>query len=490
MSQTVSFEQIPADWRSPGSYVEVRPATRRAGLSSYAARVLLIGQMLTGTATAGSLQRITRRDQAAAYFGAGSAIAQMIEAFIDANATTELHAIGLAAPGGATAAEGGIAFAGSTSAAGTLAVYVAGQRVAATIPAGTGAAAAAGLLQAAVVANTTLPVTATVSSSTAEITARQAGLLGNAIDLRLNYRPDDATPPGLTATVTALSGGAGQPDLAATLASIAAEDFTDIAIAWSDSTSLAALTAELTRRFQAMVALDAHGYVGLRGTHGALLTAGSAQNSQHLSPIGAFASPTPPWIWAASLAGRASFHLANDPARQLASITLPGVLPPAPVARFIEVEQDQLLRDGNSTWNALPDGTVALSRVITAYQVSTLGVADTAWLDIMTPKVLSRIRFDWNAHVRLTYPRHKLADDGSPAAEFGDAVVTPRIMHGVWGNRCKLYERLGWIEGAKETVEASVFTRDASDKNRLNAVLRLRIMGNLMVLASVLEFEA
>ena len=486
----ISFDQVPADWRVPGVYVEVRPNQRAMGLASYEPRVLLIGQMTTGTATAGVPRRITRRDQATAFFGAGSAIEAMVNAFLDANGTTIIDAMGLAAPGGAVAATGTFAITGTTTAAGTLVAYIAGRRVAVPIASGTAAAAVATALHAAIQAASGLPVTATVATSTVTVTARNLGAIGNGIDLRLNYRPDEATPAGLTVTVGAMAGGNGVPDIAAALAGVATEPYSDIAIAWSDSTSLSALTAELARRYGAMVGLDAHAYVGIAGTHGALLTAGAAQNSPHLTMIGANASPSPAWAWAASLCGRAAFHLANDPARQLRSITLPGILPPVIATRFTPSEQDQLLRDGISTWDALPDGTIALQRVITTYQVTNLGVADLAWLDIIVPKVTSRLRFDWRAYVLINYPRHKLADDGSPAAEFGDAVVTPRLTHGSWGARCKLYERLGWIEDAARTVEQSTFARDPSDRNRLNARQVVRIIGNLMVFAAVLEFEA
>ena len=134
--------------------------------------------------------------------------------------------------------------------------------------------------------------------------------------------------------------------------------------------------------------------------------------------------------------------------------------------------------------------TVTLSRVVTSYQVSALGVPDTAWLDVMVPATMSRLRYDWRAYLALTYPRHKLADDDSPAAEYSSAVVTPRRMHGAWAARCKLYERQGWIEGAKRTAERSVFVRDGGDRNRLNAAQYVRVIGNLMVFAASLEFEA
>ncbi len=491
MAQTITFSEIPANWRVPGTYVEVRPNYRRSGLAGFTPRALLVGQMLTGLAAAGSLQRITSRAQATALFGSGSSIEQMVHAFIDANGTTELSAIGLGAPSGSPGtATGTFAISGTATAAGTLTAYIAGKRVAVGVAVGATASIVGGLLATAIGAVTGMPVTAANSTGTVTVTARHPGAIGNGIDLRMNYQDGDATPAGLAVTVTAMASGTLVPDVAAALASVAAEAFTDIALAWSDSTTLGTLTTELARRYNAMAGLDAHAYAGIAGAHGALLTAGAALNSPHLSPIGANASPTPAWIWAASLCGRAAFHLANDPARQLRGITLPGVLPPAPAARFTPTEQDQLLRDGISTWDALADGTVSLSRVITSYQTTSTGVADVAWLDIMTPKTLSRIRFDWRTFVGLNYPRHKLADDGSPAAEFSDAVVTPRIMHSVWATRCKVYERLGWIEDVARTAAESSFVRDEADRNRLNAVQRVRVIGALMVFAIALEFEA
>lgn len=487
----IVLNETPADWRVPGSYVEIRPNYQRSGLAGYSPRALLVGQMLTGLAAAGSLQRINRRDQARALFGAGSSICEMIEAFLDQNPTTDLYAIGLGAPSGSpVAASGTITFSGTATAVGTIALYAAGQRIAVSVPVGMTAAQAAAALEAALDAAIGLPVTADVSGAVVTVTARHAGLIGNGIDLRLNYQQGEVLPAGLTATIVGMANGTLAPAVGAALATVASEPFTDIAIAWTDSTSLAALATELARRYVAGVALDAHAYVGMRGALSDLLTAGNAQNSPHLSLIGAKASPTSPWVWAAALAGKAAFHLANDPARQLRGIQLVGVLPPAPADRFTPDDQDDLLRDGISTFEVRQDGSVVLQRVISAYQVSGLGVPDTAWLDIMIAKTLSRIRYDWRAYLALNYPRHKLADEGSPAAEYGSDVVTPRLMHSVWATRCKVYERLGWIEDVARTVAESTFVRDGTDKNRLNAVQRVRIIGALMVFASALEFEA
>lgn len=490
MSQTLTFEEIPYDWRAPGTYVEVRPSYRNLGLVGFPARALLIGQKLAGGSAPPAVpQRITRADQAPALFGAGSVAAEMAEAFRAANQTTDLFVVALADPSG-DAAAGSIVLSGSPSAAGAIAVYIGGRRVAVTVAAGAALADIAAALRAAIDAVPAMPVVAGGSGATVTLTAKHVGVVGNAIDVRLNRLAGEATPLGLTATVTQPAGGTGSPDIATVLTAIAAEWFTDIACAWTDTANLNALTADLGARYQAMGPQDAHAYIGLRGTFGALSAAGAARNSPHLSIIGADASPSSPWAWAASLCGVAAFHLANDPARQLRSLALPGLIAPDPAKRFTLLEQDLLLRDGISTFDVNADGTVRLSRVISTYQTSPLAVEDEAWLDITIPKTMSRIRYDWSSYITLLYPRHKLADDGSPAAEYSDAVVTPRQMHGAWAARSALYERRGWIEDAARTAGESVFVRDEDDRNRMNARQIVRVIGNLMVLAASLQFEA
>ncbi|MBR0681911.1 phage tail protein [Roseomonas eburnea] len=490
MSETISFEEIPYDWRKPGTYVEIRPSYQNLGVLGYPARVLLIGQMLaTGTAAEAFPQRITRADQAPALFGAGSVCAEMAEAFRAANQTTDLYVMGLNDAAAAVAAAGSVVLAGSPTASGTLALYIGGQRIAVPVAAGATVADIATAVRAAITAKTGLPVTSGGAAGSVTLTAKQKGTVGNLIDLRLNRLAGEATPPGLTVTITAMSGGTGDPDLQDALDAIAAEWFTDIAVAWTDTANLNALVADLATRYQAMGAMDAHAYAGLRGTFGALSAAGAARNSPHLTIIGANASPTSPWAWAASLAGVAAFHLTNDPARQLRSLALPGIQPPEPALRFTMTEQDLLLRDGISTFEVSNDGTVRLDRVLTTYQKSALDVDDVAWLDIMVPKTMSRIRYDWASYVGLTFPRSKLADDGSPVAEYGAAFVTPRLMHAAWSARCTLYEREGWIESATRTVAESSFLRDADDRNRMNARQLVRVVGNLMVLAGSLQFE-
>ncbi len=484
------FNEIPYDWLKPGVLIEVRPNYDRVGVLPFPARALLMCQMLgTGTATAGQLYQLTRPEQGTALFGAGSVGEAMAKAFKAANKTSDVYAIAIGDDAGGQAAAGTFTFGGPASSAGTIALYVAGQRVRVAVANEATAAQMATAAAAALNAVPDLAVTAAAVAEVVTVTAKHKGEVGNAIHLAVNARIDDAMPAGASCAVVAMTGGTTNPDVQTLLDAIAAEWFTDIVVPWTDNTNLAALAADLATRYEALGKQDAHAYVGGRGTFGALTTVGGITNSPHISIIGAKNSPTPPWAWAASLAGIATHHLAADPARQLRGLALPGVSAPGAADRWTETEQDLLLKAGVSTFTVSADGSVAIDRVVTTYNLSSLGGVDRAWLDIMVPRTLSRIRYDWASYVSATYPRHKLADDDSIAANHSDAVVTPRRMHGSWAARCKLYERQGWIEGARETVAQSTFLRDATDRNRLNASQQVRIIGNLMVLAAALEFQ-
>jgi phage tail sheath gpL-like len=53
-----------------------------------------------------------------------------------------------------------------------------------------------------------------------------------------------------------------------------------------------------------------------------------------------------------------------------------------------------------------------------------------------------------------------------------------------------LYEQYGWIENSQATAAQSYFVRDLTDRNRLNCRLQYNRIGNLMVEAVSLEFQA
>ena len=488
MSQTTTFDEIPYDWLKPGTYIEARPNYANMGLVPFPARAVLFVQMLaSGTAEARTLYRITRATEGTALFGAGSVGADMVTAFKAANRTSDVYAIALPDADVGQAATGSFAFSGSGS--GPIALYIGDVRVRISATSTSTPASLAAAAVAAINAQVSLPVTATAATDKVALTARHKGEVGNSILLSVARRNDEVLPSGLTVTIEPMTGGTGNPDVQELLDVITNEWFTDIACAWSDAANQAALATDLATRFKAMGKKDGHAYIGATGTFGEMTAKGAVTNSPHISLIGGKRLATAPWQWAAGLCGLATFHLTNDPARQLRSLVMTGIMAPATEDLFTEEEQNLLLGSGVSTFNVLPDGTVTLDRIVTTYKVSNLNVTDRAWLDIMVPKTLTRVRYDWSAYVTLLYPRHKLADDDSAAAAHSDAVVTPKRMLASWAARCSLYERNAWIEDTKRTIEESSFTRSKDDRNRLEGNQQIVIIGNLMVLAAALEFQ-
>ena len=491
MAQEITnlFEEIPYDWRKPGTYIEVRPNYENVGLFDYPTRVLIIGQMFDDVpATEKQLYEITRAEQGAVLFGAGSIADQMIRAFKKNNSVNECHCICLKDDASGTAATGSIKFTGSGS--GILPVYINGTRIRVTLSSTDNPAAMATKVAAALNDRNDLPVTVSASAEAITLTARQKGECGNDIDIRVAYRADEMLPLGIQVEITPMTGGASNPEIQDILDTISQEWFTDCVTPWTDNANLVALADDFAERFKAMGKKDAHVYCSKKGTYGQLITIGAVTNSPHVTILGGDGFPSAPWVVASTLAGVAAFQLTQDPARQLRSLELVGVLAPLPEKRFTEEEQNLLLHNGISTFNVLPDGTVTLDRVITTYKMSNLGILDEAWLDIMVAKTVSRIRYDWSSYIGLMYPRFKLADDDTKAAIKSDAVVTPKRMYGSWAARCSLYEDQAWIENSKETLLKSSFWRSSQDKNRLEGKQIIRIIGNLIVFAGSLQFEA
>lgn len=496
----IAFNEIADNLQVPGVYVEVGPNYTNVGLLPFPARALLIGAMLGPSfntqGVSGTVYRIYKEDQAAALFGAGSPLAEQIKYFLLAKPGVPLEAVGVAPATGYTVAAGSITFGGAAAVVGSQAIGVAGRRVVFTIsPSDTAANMATNFVAAAnaITDAANWPVVfATPGGSPGQvtITSRLKSVLANEYDIRKNPSSRDMTVPGVTMAITQMTGGTGTPDITSVLATIAGSWYTDIQAGWPDVTTQGLVQAELANRFNAMVGLDGHAYTCWPGTQGQIATDATGFNGQFVSPIGITNAQQPSWVIGAALAGVATRELTNDPARQLRGLALPGIIAPARGDRMYEVEQQALLVEGVSTFDVTVDGTVILQRVVTSYTTSPLGVPDAAWHDIMTPKTLTRIRWDWKNYCALVYPRAKLADDGSLAAEHDPNVVTPRRLKAAWAARCKLYEQAGWIEGSAATAAASVFERDPNNRNRVNAQLQVRIIGNLMITAVQLQFAA
>lgn len=485
----VSFNQIPVNIRVPGVYVEIDNSRALRGLFSIPVKILVIGQALAGTPGAlGVPTPIVAPAQAAQLWGAGSMIAHMVAALRRANDYSEVLAIALADNGAAAAATATITFGGAVTAAGTYNLMIGGRRVQVGVASGASSATIAADVAAAVNADATLPVTASAAAGVVTLTARHEGECGNFIDVRHNHYDGERLPTGMTAAIAGMAGGTANPLVQPALDAIGDDWVTDIVTPYTDAANLAAVEAKLATNFGPLKMQDGHAWAGAAGTHSALSTLGDSRNSPHLTVMGAKGSPTPPWEWAAALAGVAAYHAAIDPARPLQTLELPGILAPKLADRFTLTERNLLLFDGISTFRVDAGGRVVIERAITTYKTNAFGAADASYLDVETLKTLSFLRFDLRNLIAVRYPRHKLANDGTAFAR-GQAVVTPRVLRAEIIARFRQWEEAGLAEGIDQFKEDLIVERDAADPNRVNALIPPDLVNQLRVFAGQIQFR-
>ena len=97
--------------------------------------------------------------------------------------------------------------------AGTLALYIAGDRVPVTIEKDDSADDVGEAVEAAINADNNLPVTAANVAGVVTLTSKSGGDWGNDISIDFNLNFGEALPTGIVATVTDMTGGSGVPDI-------------------------------------------------------------------------------------------------------------------------------------------------------------------------------------------------------------------------------------------------------------------------------------
>lgn len=175
-------------------------------------RILIIGQKQTsGTAPEGlSLNVANRENPIDTLFGARSQVAQLLNAArsVPSNESIPIDVIAYNPNSSGVAATGSVAFSGSASSAGTVVAFVAGLQVSFSVTSGATAENIASLLASGVTSSSSVPVTAAASTSTVTFTSANAGTTGNDLTIAITQ-----LPAGVTATITAMNGGATDPTI-------------------------------------------------------------------------------------------------------------------------------------------------------------------------------------------------------------------------------------------------------------------------------------
>lgn len=478
---SISFNEIPGNIRVPFVYVEFDNSRANQGPTQQVYRALVMGNKLAaGTAPADVPIRVTSAAQAKTYFGAGSMLSHMFEKWFDNNSSTEVWGMPLDDNAAGVKAQATLTLTGPATGAGAINLYVGGRKLSVAVLSGDTANAIAAAINAAINAETTYPVTASVSNNVVTIFYRHKGLMGNEVDVRLNYYEGESLPAGVGCAVTAMSGGTLNPVLTTAIANMGDEQYHIIALGYKDAVSLTALEAELSDRWGPLRQIEGMAFAGANVDHSTLLTLGDSRNSPHVSISSCYKMPTMPWEYAAGVAGVVAVQGQIDPARPLQTLEVDGILPPAVTERFTWSERNLLLYDGIATNYVDSGGLVRIERMITTYQENPLAAPDPSYLDVETLLTLSYLRFDFRSYFLTKYPRHKLANDGTRFGA-GQAVMTPKLGKAEAIAKFREWEELGLVEGFDQFKADLIVERNLTDVNRLDFMLPPDLINQLRV---------
>ena len=486
----VSFTQVPQDALVPFTYVEIDPS--RSGGGGPRFRSLMIGQRLAaGTVAAEVPVVVGSAVQARTLFGAGSMLAIMCEAFRRQNPTGQLWAVALDDAAGATQGTTTITVSSAATAAGTIALYIAGRRIAVGITGAATTAALATAIDTAVKAagggtGGVLPVTSGVSGSVVTLTNRNGGAAPD-VDVRHSYQQDESLPAGAGLTIAVGTAGATDPDITDALDAVVDERFNVIGHPYNAAASMTTLETELFARWGPTRQHDGEAFTAYRGTAAAATTYGNARNSPYSVVEGISTSPSSVPQWAGALAGAVALSAASDPALPFQTLPLRGILPAQLANRFSHAERETLLSDGIATHTVDRSGVVSIERLVTTYQTAAGGVPDTAYRDANTLFTVSLLRASFRQRFSTKFARYKLANDGTRTGP-GQRVVTPSTARAEAIGLFRQWERAGLVENADAFKDGLVVERNESDPNRLDFLLPPDLVNQLRVIAANISF--
>ncbi|MBN4664219.1 phage tail sheath subtilisin-like domain-containing protein [Pandoraea nosoerga] len=468
-SPNVSFDTIPSGLRKPGQYVEYNTRLAVRNLPTNEQTVLIVGQRLAGGATPALTPiDIFSGDQAASAFGAGSLAHRAAVAAIKANKYVTLTVIAVDDAAAGQPAKGTVEFAGTATADGAFALYVANDRVDVATYADDTAAMIAARLVDTITQTEALPVTATLADAKVTITAKNKGEMGNAIKLDQFNRS-----AGVTATITAMAGGLNDPDISPALDAVFGATYNIYVSCWNTQATLTKLRDHLKTISNAIEKRSAIGVVGTPDTLSTGTTLAGALNAERITIGWHRGSVCLPAEIAAGYAAVVASE--TDPARPLNTLVIEGLDVTPVTMRPSRTEQEKALHNGVTPLEIGPGDTVQIVRAITTYTKNSTGADDPALLDLTTIRTLDYFRKAVVQRVALRFPRDKLSTRTPPKvrSEILDVAI-----------KCEELEILENVDAHKGML---IVEKDSQDANTLNAAIPADIVNGLHIFAGRID---
>lgn len=462
-------------------------------------RTLLIGQMLpAGTTPPGIAVPCGSPQMAIELAGAGSMLAEMARVYMDNDTGGNVYLLPLEDGDGDAAATGSVTISTVPAENGVLALYIGGTRVPLTVMTTDTTAVIGTALATAINGSAGLPVTALSAdasgTATVTLTAKNKGDAGNGIDLRLNYQGSaggEKTPSGMTVALTAMSGGAGTPELLDALAGLKDKPFDFIVLPYADTTSLDVLKQfmnDSTGRWSYQKQIYGHVFATATGTYGELTAKGEARNNQHESLMGVYDSPSPAYLWSAAYTGAVASSLRTDPGRPVQTLPVYSVLAPPDVSQFDQPERNNLLHSGIASYTVQDDGSVQIENLITTYQQNAYGAPDDSYLEVETLFLLMFVTRDLKTLITSKFGRVKLVDDET-RFRAGAPMVTPKIIKGELLSRYTQLEFEGYVQDSDAFSAGLQVTKSRQNPNRVDVLWDGVLVNQLRIVALMNQFR-
>ena len=496
MSETtgVAFQRIPANFIPPLFYVEFNNTL--AGVVGEEDQLsLLIGQMTTG-APAAPLVPIYIPSVAFAMnqFGPNSMLARMCNTYFNSDATGPLWALPLADASGSTAAIGDIAFTGTATAAGSISLYIGNQLVSVNVSVGDTAAVIATNVAAAINALVLMPVGATAASGTVTLTARNAGVQGNNINLAMNYLGAIAgqqTPPGITYSVVAMTGGAGDPDMAAVAAALGDQEFDFIGHPYGETVEFNETTAlmnDSTGRWAWNRQIYGHAFTVTPGTLSSLQTFGGTINDQHSTVFGSVGFQADPADIVSDGMGVIAVSLRNNPAQPVQSLQLNTVIGATRANWITKAQENALEYAGISVLRSDRYGNVSIGQCITTYKTNAYGQPDASYRYVTTLFTLMFITRQIKSALVTKFGRSILVPDGTLVGP-GAPVVTPNIIKSeIIAQYAEMSFNDGVVVNVSAMAAATSVAINPTNPGRVDIVWRPELANGLSIMAMINQF--
>ncbi|MDD0852994.1 phage tail sheath C-terminal domain-containing protein [Halobacteriovorax sp. GB3] len=484
---SIGFNEIP-NQLAPWAFLEFDNSGAGAdGDLQY--KALIVGQRLTNEGTHNSLtkERVNSADQVAKMYGYGSMIHAMVDGFRKNDRQTELYVIALDDLDAGVKAVKTVTFSAQSVKAGVIQALVGGVKIvsAATTDA-TGAEIATAFANA-VNAEKLCPFEAVATDAAVALTAKHKGEIFNELEISFNHYYGEVFPEGVSVAIADTVNGAGNPDVQDAINKMGDDQFNIAIFPYTDTANLIAVEAELSSRFGPTKQTEGSNFCVKNATHGNLGTLGDSRNSQLNTIMNGYKVPTPPYVFAAQLAGVVSKYGQIDPARPFQTLEIVGTIPPKQEHQFIREERSILLGDGISTFMVSPGGKVLVERLVTTYNVGAFGQQDLSYQNLNTILTLSFVRWSLRTRLLNKYPRHKLADDGTKFGT-GQPIVTPKVIKGELVALFREWEDAGLVENIDQFLEDIIVERNSSNRDRIDFRINPDLINQMRIFGGQIQF--